>query len=81
MKIFKKPLRKSYDEKIFGVCSGLANSLKIDVSWVRLFFVLFALYGAGLAVYIVLAIVLDYEDGDLKENRKQEKNETLNMKK
>lgn len=41
MNIFKKPLKKSHNEKISGVCAGLVKSLEIDVSWVRLFFVLF----------------------------------------
>ena len=81
MNILKKPLKKSHNEKISGVCAGLAKSLEIDVSWVRLFFVLFGLYGAGLAAYIILAIVLEYDDEELTSNTKSNNNDTLNMEK
>lgn len=45
---------------IFGVCSGLAQQLEIDVVWVRLAFAIGALMGFGLPIiiYIVLAIIL-----------------------
>jgi phage shock protein PspC (stress-responsive transcriptional regulator) len=54
-------MKKDINNKvIFGVCSGLAKEFKIDVSWIRLAFVIAALMGFGLPIiiYIILAIIL-----------------------
>lgn len=46
--------------KIFGVCAGLASYLNVDVTLVRVIFVLLAFVSGGTAivVYIVLAVLL-----------------------
>ena len=45
--------------KIFGVCGGLAEYFNIDVSIVRIAWVLLVLCGGtGLLLYLVCAIVL-----------------------
>jgi phage shock protein PspC (stress-responsive transcriptional regulator) len=49
------------DKMIGGVCGGLAEYFGIDVSLVRVGFVLGALFGAGEVAYIVLWIVLPSE--------------------
>lgn len=69
MDFFKKPLyKKRSNKKIEGICAGLADSLNVDVSWIRLAFVLSAFLGsAGIIVYVALAIVLDFEDTDKEE--------------
>ncbi|MEO1162243.1 MAG: PspC domain-containing protein [Chloroflexota bacterium] len=56
----KKQLTKSdADGKLAGVCSGLANYFDVDVTLVRLAFVVATLIGGpGLLVYIILALVL-----------------------
>ncbi len=55
----KKLYRKEYDKMFGGVCSGLADYLSIDVSLVRLVFILMAIFGlSGVLVYIILWIVL-----------------------
>lgn len=41
-----------------GVCRGLADFFGIGVGWIRLFFVLFGLFGVGELVYIVLWIIV-----------------------
>lgn len=47
------------DRILGGVCSGLAEGLRIDPLWVRLGFVLLAfLQGIGLLIYIVLWLVM-----------------------
>ena len=54
-------LRKNTSNKvIFGVCSGIANELKLDPTVVRAAFAILALLGFGLPilVYIVLALVM-----------------------
>ncbi|NOU47251.1 MAG: PspC domain-containing protein [Bacteroidales bacterium] len=51
--------RNQHQKVIAGVCSGLAESLKIDTVIVRLIFVLLAVVvGGGIFIYIVLWIVL-----------------------
>ena len=51
--------RNANQKVIAGVCSGLAESLKIDTVIVRLIFVLLAVVvGGGIFIYIVLWIVL-----------------------
>ncbi len=51
------------DKMLFGVCSGLAHSLNMDPTVVRLIFGVGALLGFGLPilVYLVLAIVMPVE--------------------
>lgn len=55
----RKMYRDPENAIIGGVCSGLANYLRIDAVWVRIIFVLFSIfYLSGLFVYIVLWIAL-----------------------
>ena len=47
------------DKKIFGVCSGLGNYFDIDPTIVRIIFLAALLmFGTGLVLYIILAIVM-----------------------
>jgi phage shock protein C len=51
--------RRGKDRILGGVCSGLAEGLRIDPLWVRLGFVLLAfLQGVGLLIYIILWLVM-----------------------
>lgn len=45
------------------------------------FLFFFGLYGAGLAAYIILAIVLEYDDEESTSNIKSNNKDTLNMEK
>jgi phage shock protein C len=55
----KKLYKSTTDKKVWGVCAGLAEYFEVDVTLVRLLFVIFTLMGGpGLIVYIVLAMVL-----------------------
>ncbi|MBS1525826.1 MAG: PspC domain-containing protein [Bacteroidetes bacterium] len=55
----KKLYRDEYRKKIAGVCAGIAEYMNIDVTVVRLVFVLMAIFhGSGGLVYIILWIVL-----------------------
>lgn len=51
---------------IFGVCSGIAKSLGIDTTIVRLLFIILALLGFGMPIiiYLVLALIMPVEKGD-----------------
>lgn len=46
------------DGKVFGVCAGLANYMKVDPMIVRLVFVAGTIFGFGSFVLIYLAIAL-----------------------
>src|SRR5215207_682254 len=51
--------RSSSDRVIAGVCGGLAESLEVDPSLVRLGFVIATIWGGvGILAYIVLALAL-----------------------
>lgn len=66
----KKLYRSNKDKKMAGVCAGLAEYFNIDPTLVRLAFALsFFMYGTGLGVYIILAIVVPEDPGyDNSEN-------------
>ena len=54
----KKLYRKTNQQMIAGVCSGLAEYLNLDLTVVRLIFVLlFFLGGNGLLIYVLLWIL------------------------
>ena len=55
----KRIYRDPEDQKIAGVCSGLAHYFEVDPTWIRLGFVLsFFTFGFSIPVYIVLWLVL-----------------------
>ena len=54
----KKRLVKK-EKKIFGVCSGLGDYFDIDPTVIRVIFLASVLlFGTGLLLYIILAIVM-----------------------
>ncbi len=57
----KKRLVKK-EKKIFGVCSGLGDYFDIDPTIIRVIFLASVLlFGTGLLLYIILAIVMPDE--------------------
>ncbi|MBA2422238.1 MAG: PspC domain-containing protein [Chitinophagales bacterium] len=47
------------EKKIFGVCSGLGNYFNMDPTIIRVLFIFaFLVFGSGLLLYIILAIVM-----------------------
>jgi phage shock protein C len=56
----KKLFRNEHDKVIAGIASGLATYLQVDVTIVRLLFILSTLFlaGAGLVAYIVMWIIV-----------------------
>jgi phage shock protein PspC (stress-responsive transcriptional regulator) len=59
--------RTSFDRMVAGVAGGLARTLGVDSSWIRLAFVLTSLiWGFGIAAYAVLWVLLP-EDADEDE--------------
>lgn len=58
----KKLYRSRTDQKIAGVCAGIANYLDIDPTLVRLVWVAMVLFaGGGILAYVIAWIVLDEE--------------------
>jgi len=54
----KKLYRDEYNKKIGGVCAGLAEYFQMDVTIVRILFVITAFAGVGFIPYIILWIVI-----------------------
>ena len=55
----KKLYRSKKDQKLAGVCSGIAEYFHIDPTIVRLIWALFVLCaGSGVLLYIVCALVI-----------------------
>ena len=54
----KRFTRDSQNSMIAGVCSGIGNYFELDPVIVRILFVLGALFGAGVLVYIVCLIFM-----------------------
>lgn len=53
---------RSSSKLIAGVCAGIAQQLKVDPVFVRVFFVFLVLFGgSGLLIYIILWIALPLE--------------------
>jgi phage shock protein PspC (stress-responsive transcriptional regulator) len=59
----KKLYRNPDDSVLCGVCSGLAKFFEVDVTLVRVLFLLGTLFGAGatLVAYLVLLCVMPIE--------------------
>lgn len=59
MNIEPKRLYKSRTNRMLtGVCGGLAEYMNLDPTIIRLLCALFCCSGAGLAVYIIAAIIV-----------------------
>ena len=59
----RKLVKITSDKKIAGVCSGIAQYADIDVTIIRIGFVLAALFGLGspILLYIILALMIPNE--------------------
>lgn len=61
----KKLYRSKTDEKICGVCGGIAEYFGIDSTLVRLGWALITVAGgAGIAAYIICAIIIPEKPDD-----------------
>ena len=62
----KKLYKCKKDEKICGVCAGIAKYFSLDATVVRLALVAFCLLGgSGVLAYIICAIVMPDEPSDI----------------
>lgn len=68
--------RDTENQKIFGVCSGLADYFDLDVTLIRVIWVLSVLFaGTGLLLYIILAIVIEPKQVVLAKTQKEKQKE------
>ncbi len=56
----ERKLRKSENKMIAGVCAGLAEYFGMDVTWVRIIYVLLTIFTvfSGVIVYIIMALLM-----------------------
>lgn len=60
-----RPHRSRTDRIIFGVCGGLAKHYDLDATLIRILFILLALAnGAGIILYLILAVIMPVEPGE-----------------
>ena len=58
----KKLYRSTSDKKLFGVCGGLAAYFEIDVTIIRVLWLIATLFwGSGLLCYVICAIAMPVE--------------------
>ena len=58
----KRLYKSSTDKKVCGVCGGIANYFDVDLTVIRLIWVIFTLVGgSGLIAYIIAAIIMPDE--------------------
>lgn len=70
----KKLYKANKDIKIDGVCAGFSNFFGIDVTIIRLLFVIFAIFGGtSIILYIICMLIMPREPEYIEytEERKQ----------
>lgn len=66
----RKLYRDTDNQKIFGVCSGLADYLEADVTLIRVIWLLLVfLAGTGVLAYIIMAIVMEPKSVVMKKEK------------
>ena len=74
MTTHRKLYRDVENGKISGVCSGLSDYLDLDVTLIRVIWLILLLcFGTGLIAYIIMALVVDPKSVVI-EKEKKEKN-------
>jgi phage shock protein C len=59
----RKLTRSAAQRSIAGVCGGLAEYFRVDVTMVRLVFLILALFGGnGILLYIILWLIMPEDD-------------------
>jgi phage shock protein C len=62
--------RDTDNQKIFGVCSGLADYLEADVTLIRVIWLILVLCaGTGVLAYIIMAIVIEPKSVVMKKTK------------
>lgn len=64
----EKKLRRSQNKMLAGVCAGIADYFNLDVTLVRVAYVLVSIFSAGfpgLLIYLILMLVMPLEDNTI----------------
>ncbi len=70
----KRLYRDTENKKIFGVCSGLSDYFDVDVTLIRVIWLILLLCaGTGLLAYLIMAIVVEPKEVVLAKQAKQKK--------
>ena len=66
----KQLFRSRTNKKIAGVCGGMGEYFDIDPTWIRLGWLLVGIFHppAALLVYLIMAIVVPYEETSQANN-------------
>jgi phage shock protein C len=77
----KRLYRDTENQKIFGVCAGLADYFDMDVTLIRVIWVFLVLFaGTGLVAYLILALLIDPKSVVMKKMADEIHNaETINV--
>jgi phage shock protein PspC (stress-responsive transcriptional regulator) len=57
----RKLYRSRTDRKLAGVCGGLAQYFNLDATLIRVLFIVLAVLGAGLVIYLAMWIIVPNE--------------------
>lgn len=61
----KKLYRSNANKMVCGVCQGIAEYINIDPTIIRLLWVIFSIFGVGILVYIVAAIIMPIKEENI----------------
>jgi phage shock protein C len=61
----KKLYRSNANKMICGVCQGIAEYINLDPTIIRLLWVIFSIFGVGILVYIVAAIIMPIKEENI----------------
>jgi phage shock protein PspC (stress-responsive transcriptional regulator) len=66
--------RDTENQKVFGVCAGLSDYFDLDVTLIRVLWLIAVLFaGSGLLLYLILAIVIEPKNVVIKKEEKKDK--------
>jgi signal transduction histidine kinase/phage shock protein PspC (stress-responsive transcriptional regulator) len=72
-------VRRTHDRVVTGVAAGIADHLGVDRRWVRTGFAVAAVFGVGIVVYLIAALVTDGDDGSAALARRWRPRDTLDF--
>lgn len=78
----KKLYRNENDAVLGGVCNGLADYFEVDVTLIRVIFLVLGLFGgSGILIYLILWLVVPKKDGIVEivddKDKKDKKEKTM----
>jgi phage shock protein PspC (stress-responsive transcriptional regulator) len=74
----KRLYRDTDNQRIFGVCSGLAQYFEVDVVLIRVLWALAVLMaGTGLLAYLIFALVMDTKAEAMQKEEAERRKQTV----